>query len=117
MTIMPDDVTFTDPQQSSNIEILAYLKKIESSNQELMKRVDSLDSRSISSTPRSSRLHTVEVSVPQGRHITSRGDTLADLNQPMHITHPTAVASGTSLQVPMGGASHRDAVLPGLDAL
>ena len=82
-----------------------------------MKRVDSLESHSISSTPRSSRSHTVEASVPQERHITSRGDTLADLNQPMHTTHPTTVASGTSLQVPMGGASHRDAVLPGLDAL
>ena len=117
VTISHDEVTSTDPQQSSNFEILTYLKKIENSNHELMKRVDSLESRSISSTPRSSRSHTVEASVTQGRHITSRGDALADLNHPMHITHPTAVASGTSLQVPMGGASHRDAVLPGLDAL
>ena len=65
-----------------------------------------------------------------GRHIAARGDTLADLNQPtadmvqastltrgMQISHPATRASGTSLHVPVGGASHRDAVLPGLDAL
>ena len=73
-TFIADDVPFSDPQQNSNSEILTYLRRIESSNQELMKRVDSLESRSINSTPRSSKSHTIEASVPQVRHITSRGE-------------------------------------------
>ena len=77
-----------------------------------MKCVDSLESRSISLTPRNSKLHTIEASVPQGHHISARGDTVAALNQPttdmglasrgMHITHPIAGTSGTSLDDPVG---------------
>ena len=120
-TFLADEVISTDSQQSSNGEILAY------SNQELMKRVDNLERRSISSTPRSSKSHSIELTVPQGRHINTRGDALADLNPTatdmrqvstgMHITHPIAGTSGTSLPDPVGCASHRDAILPGLDAL
>ena len=126
-TFLADEVISTDSQQSSNGEILAYLKKIDSSNQELIKRVDNLEGHSISSTPRSSKSHSIESTVPQGHHINTRGDALADLNPTatdmrqvgtgMHITHPIAGTSRTSLQDPVGGASHRNAILPGLDAL
>ena len=92
-----------------------------------MKRVDNLESHSISSTPRSSKSHSIDATVPQGRRIGVRSDALPDINPPtadmrqvgtgMHTTHPAIGTSGTSTHDIVGGASHRDAVLPGLDAL
>ena len=95
-----------------------------------MKSVDNLESRSISSTLRSSKSNPHEALGLHGRQMATSGDTLADFSQPtpglqqpsnlirgVLTTQLTTGTAGASLHDPVGGASHRDAILPGLEAL
>ena len=127
-TFSTNEALSTDPQPDSNGQILAYLKKIDNSNQELMKRVENLESRSISSTSRSSKCNPNDALELHGRHTAISCDALAGFSQPaaglsqasnlirgMPTTQPTIGTTGVSLHDPVSGTGHRDAILPGLD--
>ena len=81
-TSSTDEALSTDPEPDSKGQILAYLKKIDNSNQELIKRVVNLESCSISSTPRSSKSNPDDALGLHGRHMATSGDALAEFSQP-----------------------------------